>query len=145
VFAKTPVPLREFLFKMQKLILALFVLFLCHSCLSFRSYSDEFGKIENVTSIRLEATAMNRDTTVNSKTSTITDPQLISRLLNEINSAKGKGPGKAGYRYKLKIRKPDTTIVLLTSGKIFSYSGDGQMYEFKSKNILKEYWNIDTH
>ena len=131
---------------MQKLISVLFVVCLTMGCLSkAKSYSDTFGRIENASEISLEASALNHDGTFNNKVKPITDSQQISRFLDEINNAKENGPGKAGYQYYLKIVTKDSTVRIMTTGLIFSYYGDGMMYEFKNKNILKEYWNININ
>jgi hypothetical protein len=130
-----------FIFRMmQKLIPVLFVLFLS-AC--FPPFSKEHGKIEGATEITLELNRLT-DTTSGIRTYSVTDPAMVQKLLDEINNAPETGPMKGAGWHKLTIWKGDAIWEFSTDGEVFGRN-TSMFYKFRSKNILKEYFHIDTH
>lgn len=120
-------------------ILSLFIA----GCKIHSTYSDKFGKIENVSVIALELNSRNEDTVYRDKLQPITDAQTLQRMINEINEARIDGPWKGMGWDELKITTKDSVVILKTNGKVFGYNNSGTFYKFTSKNILKEYWKIE--
>ena len=125
---------------MQKLIPVFFVLMIT-AC--FPPFSKEHGKITGATEITLELNSRT-DTSSKIRTYSVTDPGMVQQLLDEINEAPEAGPMKGAGWHKLTIWKGDAIWEFSTNGEVFG-KNTGMFYKFKSKNILKEYFHIDTH
>lgn len=126
---------------MRKLIFVFFILLLICGCSPPKSYSDVFGKVDNVSSITLMTPSVYMDVAF-TKYDSIVDPKLILQLVSDINNAKQEGPYKAAHKYMLKIVTKDSAIIFKTNGTVFGYDYDGFMFTFE-KDIIKEYWNIN--
>jgi hypothetical protein len=127
---------------MRKPVLILFVI-LTGSCI-VPHFSDNFGKIEGAAEIALELNSHTADTALQKQVVPVADPLLVERFVAELNNAPEAGPMKGAGWHRIRVWKGDTTWDFCTDGKVFGKNASGMFYKFKSDNILKEYFHIDT-
>tara|TARA_B100000683_G_C12029681_1_gene365727 strand:+ start:91 stop:465 length:375 start_codon:yes stop_codon:yes gene_type:complete len=121
--------------KNQTLIFTIsFLLLSLIGCNPPKIYKDNHSQlsIDNIQKITIE---IKTDST---KTFTITDKQIFTQFVTDLNNSKVNGPWKGATWDKIIIHYIDGKKILSTNGKVFGEGSSGFFYDLNKK--YKHYW-----